>query len=78
MTSTGTPRALIEDGAYGDYVFEKGTVFSYNHFGISHDESEFADNEVFMPERFLNDDLQDILKGHLGFGAGELYRLFLL
>lgn len=70
MTATGTPRAIIEDDSYGDYTFEKGTIFSYNNFGISHNEKEFPQNEVFLPERFLNDDLQDMLKGHLGFGAG--------
>ncbi len=72
MTGSGTPRALIEDDTYGGFVFEKGTTFSYNHFAISHNEKEFPRNEVFLPERFLNDDLQDMLKGHLGFGAGEL------
>ncbi|KAK7905290.1 hypothetical protein LTR67_000010 [Exophiala xenobiotica] len=71
MTGSGTPRALIEDDTYGGYVFEKGTTFSYNHFAISHNEKEFPRNEVFLPERFLNDDLQDMLKGHLGFGAGR-------
>jgi cytochrome P450 len=74
MTGSGTPRALIEDDTYGGFVFEKGTTFSYNHFAISHNEKEFPRNEVFLPERFLNDDLQDMLKGHLGFGAGEFVR----
>ncbi|KAK4942809.1 hypothetical protein LTR10_017569 [Elasticomyces elasticus] len=71
MTATGTPRALIEDDTYGDYKFENGTVFSYNNFGICHNEDEFPRNAEFLPERFLNDDLQDMLKGHLGFGAGR-------
>ncbi|KAI1611780.1 cytochrome P450 [Exophiala viscosa] len=71
MTATGTPRTLIEDDIYGDYKFEKGTIFSYNNFGICHNEDEFTNNEKFLPERFLNDDLQDMLKGHLGFGAGR-------
>lgn len=72
MTATGTPRTIIEDDSYSDYTFEKGTIFSYNNFGISHNEKEFPQNEVFLPERFLNDDLQDMLKGHLGFGAGTV------
>ncbi|KIW21520.1 hypothetical protein PV08_02100 [Exophiala spinifera] len=71
MTGSGTPRALMEDDTYRGFSFEKGTVFSYNHFAISHDEKEFPQNEVFLPERFLNDDLQEMLKGHLGFGAGR-------
>lgn len=71
MTGSGTPRALMEDDTYRGYTFEKGTVFSYNHFAISHDEEEFPHNEEFLPERFLNNDLQELLKGHLGFGAGK-------
>jgi cytochrome P450 len=39
------PRALIEDDSYKGYKFEKGTVVTYNHFSISHDEKEFAENE---------------------------------
>lgn len=71
MTGSGTPRALMEDDTYRGFAFEKGTVFSYNHFAISHNEKEFPHNDVFLPERFLNDDLQELLKGHLGFGAGK-------
>ncbi|KEF61521.1 uncharacterized protein A1O9_03088 [Exophiala aquamarina CBS 119918] len=72
MTTSGTPRALTEDDTYGEWVFEKGTVFSYNHYGLSHDGKEFPDqHDAFVPERFLNDDLHDLLKGHLGFGAGR-------
>ena len=70
MTASGVPRSLIEDDTYRDFVFEKGTVFVYNHFAISHNEDEFRQNDVFLPERFLNDDLQELLKGHLGFGTG--------
>ena len=75
MTATGTPRTLIEDDTYGDYKFEKGTIFSYNNFGICHNENEFTRNEEFVPERFLDDDLQDMLKGHLGFGAGRAFSI---
>ncbi|EXJ58361.1 hypothetical protein A1O7_05786 [Cladophialophora yegresii CBS 114405] len=69
MTASGVPRALIEDDTYRDFVFEKGTIFVYNHFAISHNEEEYARNEEFLPERFLNEDLQELLKGHLGFGT---------
>lgn len=68
------PRALIEDDKYRDFVFEKGTIFVYNNFAISHNEKEFPSNGVFSPERFLNEDLQDMLKGHLGFGTGVYLR----
>lgn len=75
QTSTGVPRMLIEDDTWGPYRFEKGTVFTWNHWGISHDEREFKDNERFIPDRFLNDDVYDMLKGELGFGVG-MYHLF--
>ncbi|KAH0342001.1 hypothetical protein KCU83_g9432, partial [Aureobasidium melanogenum] len=71
MTASGMPRALIEDDQFGNYKFEKGTVFTYNHYSISHNEAEFPNNTVFEPERFLTEDLNDMLKGHLGFGAGR-------
>lgn len=73
LLPSGVPRALIEDDKFRDYVFEKGTIFTYNSFAISHDEKEFAQNEVFMPERYINEDLQDLLKGHIGFGAGRFH-----
>ena len=75
MTASGTPRALSEDDTYGGYVFEKGTVFSYNHYAIVHNELEFPQNQVFKPERYLDDDLQDLLKGHLAFGLGKSFTL---
>lgn len=71
MISTGVPRVLIEDDTWGPYKFEKGTVFTWNAWGIAHNEGEFKDNERFVPERFINDQLYDVLKGQLGFGMGK-------
>ncbi|KIW10721.1 hypothetical protein PV08_10020 [Exophiala spinifera] len=71
MLPAGVPRTLIKDDKYRDFVFEKGTIFTYNNFAISHNEKEFPSNDVFSPERFLNKDLQDMLKGQLGFGTGR-------
>lgn len=71
MTAAGTPRVLIQDDAIGPYRFEKGTIFTYNHFGLSHNESLYQDNTVFRPERYLDDEVDEMLKGHLGFGLGE-------
>jgi hypothetical protein len=73
MLPFGVPRTLIEDDKYRDFVFEKGTTFVYNSYAISHNEKEYQSNEVFSPERYLDEDLQDMLKGHLGFGTG-VYR----
>lgn len=74
MLPFGVPRSLIEDDKYRDFVFEKGTTFVYNSYAISHNEKEFSSNDVFSPERFLDDDLQEMLKGHLGFGTGACLR----
>lgn len=71
MTAAGTPRVLVQDDAIGPYRFEKGTIFTYNHFGLSHNEALYQDNTVFRPERYLDDEVDDMLKGHLGFGLGE-------
>ncbi|KAL1615103.1 hypothetical protein SLS56_011930 [Neofusicoccum ribis] len=71
MTAFGAPRVLIEDDAIGPYIFEKGTIFTYNHWGLSHNEAVYKDNEVFRPERYLDADVDDMLKGHFGFGLGR-------
>ncbi|OBT97320.1 hypothetical protein VE01_04690 [Pseudogymnoascus verrucosus] len=71
MIASGVPRVLVEDDVVGPYRFEKGTVFTWNHYGISHDEQEYKNNQVFDPDRFLNEDLNDMLKGHWGFGMGR-------
>lgn len=35
------------------------------------DASEYENPETFWPERFMNEDLDKPIKGHLAFGAGE-------
>lgn len=37
--------------------------------------SEYDDPDTFRPERFLNDDLDKAIKGHLVFGAGTFTSL---
>ncbi|KAF2227547.1 cytochrome P450 [Elsinoe ampelina] len=71
MTTTGTPRRLVDDDTFRGYKFEKGTIFPFNNAAISHNENDFKRNGEFLPERFLNIDLQDMLKGHAGFGFGR-------
>lgn len=66
------PRVLIEDDTWGPYRFEKGTIFTWNAWGISHNEEEYKDNETFIPERFTNDRLYDVLKDQFGFGMGKI------
>jgi len=68
---TGAPHALTQDDEYNGYKFEKGTVFTWNAWAISLDPREYKDPVRFMPERFLNDDLDSVLEGQWGFGAGR-------
>ncbi|KAL6408626.1 putative cytochrome p450 protein [Ilyonectria robusta] len=71
MIPTGMPRMLVEDDSWGPYKFEKGTIFTWNAWGISHSENEFKDNERFVPERFMDENVYDVLKGQFGFGMGR-------
>lgn len=48
-------------------------MVTYNHWGIANDPIEYDQPERFWPERFLDEDLDKLLKGHLGFGAGEFF-----
>lgn len=71
MAEIGVPHALIQDDEYEGYRFPAGTVFTWNAHAIALDPKEYEQPERFWPERFLNADLNDPLKGHWGFGAGE-------
>lgn len=50
-------------------------MVTYNNWGIANDPAEYDQPERFWPERFLDEDLDKFLKGHLGFGAGEFMKL---
>lgn len=72
-TQTGVPHALTKDDEFEGYRLPAGTVVTWNHWGISHDPDEYDQPERFYPDRFLNDDLGKVTKGHLGFGAGKAF-----
>ncbi|KAF2198478.1 cytochrome P450 [Delitschia confertaspora ATCC 74209] len=57
------------------YRFPAGTVFVWNAWSIALDEREYKQPELFMPEQFLNEDLEKPLKGHWCFGAGRRVRV---
>ena len=71
MAEIAMPHGLSEDDTYEGYHFPAGTVFQANTWKICTSELEYDDPLAFRPERFLDDDLNDMLKGHPAFGLGR-------
>jgi len=71
IAEIGAPTSLIQDDEYEGYKFPAGTVFTWNAWAIALSEKEYEQPERFWPERFLNDDLNNALKGHYAFGPGR-------
>ncbi|KAF3403520.1 Cytochrome P450 monooxygenase yanC [Penicillium rolfsii] len=67
----GVPHMLTEDDEYEGYRFPAGTVFTWNGAAISQSAKEYNEPERFMPERFLNADVENVLQGHWAFGPGR-------
>ena len=67
----GVPHMLIQDDEYEGYKFPAGTLFTWNNMAVSLSPDEYEDPHRFWPERFLNADLDNVLKGHWGFGPGK-------
>jgi cytochrome P450 len=74
LAEIGAPTMLIKDDDYEGYKFPAGTVFVWNAWAIALDPKEYAEPERFYPDRFLNEDLTNPLKGHWGFGPGMFAR----
>jgi hypothetical protein len=64
------PHMLTEDDEYGGYKFPAGTLFTWNSFNIAMDPKEYDEPQRFWPERFMNKDVNNVLKGHWSFGPG--------
>ncbi|PVH78054.1 cytochrome P450 [Cadophora sp. DSE1049] len=71
IAEIGAPTSLTQDDEYEGYKFPKGTVFVWNAWAIALDPKEYQEPERFYPERFLNADLNNGLKGHWAFGPGR-------
>ncbi|TVY82299.1 Cytochrome P450 monooxygenase patI [Lachnellula suecica] len=67
----GFPTMLIQDDEYEGYRFPKGTIFTWNATSISLDEKEYEEPFRFWPERFLNENLDNVMQGHWNFGPGR-------
>ncbi|KAF8855770.1 cytochrome P450 [Acephala macrosclerotiorum] len=67
----GVPHMLTQDDEYEGYKFPAGTLFTWNALHIALNEEEYEDAQRFWPERFLNADLNNVMKGHWSFGPGR-------
>jgi cytochrome P450 len=65
----GVPHMLTEDDEYEGYKFPAGTLFTWNSFNIAMDPNEYDEPQRFWPERFMNKDVNNVVKGHW-FGPG--------
>ncbi|EXJ93192.1 hypothetical protein A1O3_01749 [Capronia epimyces CBS 606.96] len=71
IAEIGAPTSLTQDDEYEGYRFPKGTVFVWNAWAIALNPEEYPEPERFYPDRFLNQDLNNGLKGHWAFGPGR-------
>lgn len=71
IAEIGAPTMLIRDDEYQGYRFPAGTVFTWNAWAIALNPDEYEEPERFWPERFLNGEEDNALKGHWGFGPGK-------
>lgn len=71
IAEIGAPTMLIKDDEYEGYKFPAGTVFTWNAWAIALSPDEYKEPERFWPERFLNGEEDNALKGHWGFGPGK-------
>jgi cytochrome P450 len=65
-----TDRVAIEDDAFADYTYPKGTIVIPFFYGLHRDKTIWEDAVEFKPERFLPDQKAAKLKNFFPFGAG--------
>lgn len=66
----GLPHMLAEDDEYNGWKLPAGTTVTWNAYGIALDEGHYIDAHAFKPERFLDEHIDDVKRGHHAFGAG--------
>lgn len=76
ISPLGFPHRLTEDVPYKNYVLPKGSTVLANIWSIHHDPREYADPDVFNPDRFLENGAFrgtwfSPQRGHAGFGHGK-------
>ncbi|KAF4456814.1 cytochrome p450 [Fusarium albosuccineum] len=71
IAEIGAPTMLIKDDEYEGYRFPAGTVFTWNAWAIALSPEECHQPERFWPERFLDGNEGNALKGHWAFGPGR-------
>ncbi|KAH8693657.1 putative cytochrome P450 [Talaromyces proteolyticus] len=80
VTPLGIPHALDEDEWVDGKLLPKGTTLIMNTWGLHHDEKQFANPDVFNPDRYagktlsaaeyaISPDYEN--RDHYGYGAGR-------
>ncbi|XP_075468620.1 steroid 17-alpha-hydroxylase/17,20 lyase [Ascaphus truei] len=67
------PHVALRDSSIGEYTIPKEARVVINLWSLHHDEKEWADPEVFNPDRFLDEDGNHVHSpspSYLPFGAG--------
>ncbi|PNS21541.1 Phenylacetate 2-hydroxylase [Sphaceloma murrayae] len=67
----GFPTMSTQDDEFEGYKWPAGTIFTWNNHYITQNEEEYEQATRFWPERWFNDDLDKVLKGHWSFGPGR-------
>jgi cytochrome P450 len=71
LVDAGVNHMSTEDFEFEGYYFPKGTLFTWNAWAISQNAKDYEDPDRFWPERFLDENLGNVLHGVWGFGAGR-------
>lgn len=68
--SLGLPRKVVEDTVIAGHAVKGGTTVSVPTWSLHHNESLFPDADSFIPERWLEDDIENLKKYVMPFSQG--------